>query len=109
MSKNSVLEFFLKKWNFASNFKCTVEDRSVVSVLCKFYSSVTYDQFYHEAKTKRGIESKIKIGDGLSWWRFLRTQPSEFGKKTDSKKMPSYMKILTAKHKLRRQKHAVMY
>ena len=34
-------------------------------------------------------------------------QPSEFGRKTDSKKMPSYMKILTAKHKLRRQKHAV--
>ena len=109
MSKNSVLEFFLKKWNFASNFKCTVEGRSVVSVLCKFYSSVTYDQFYHEAKMKRGVESKIKIGDGLSWWHFLCTQPSEFGKKTDSKKMPSYMKIMTAKHKLRRQKYAVMY
>ena len=25
------------------------------------------------------------------------TQPSEFGKKTDSKKMPSYLKIMTAK------------
>ena len=36
-------------------------------------------------------------------------QPSEFGKKTDSKKMSSYMKIMTAKHKLRRQKYAVMY
>ena len=36
-------------------------------------------------------------------------QPSEFGEKTDSKKMLSYMKIMTAKHKLRRQKYVVMY
>ena len=36
-------------------------------------------------------------------------QPSEFEKKTNSKKMPSYIKIMTAKHKLRRQKYAVMY
>ena len=38
----------------------------------------------------------------------LHLQPSEFGKKTNSKKM-LYMKIMTAKHKLRRQKHAVMF
>ena len=38
------------------------------------------------------------------WW-----QPSQFGKKTDSKKMPSYMKIMTAKHQLWWQKYAVMY
>ena len=36
-------------------------------------------------------------------------EPSEFGKKTGSKKMLSYMKIMTAKHKLRRQKYAVIY
>ena len=35
-------------------------------------------------------------------------QPSEFGEKTDSKKMLSYMKIMTAKHKLRRQKYVVI-
>ena len=40
---------------------------------------------------------------------YIYIQPSEFGKKTGSKKMPSYMKIMTAKHKLRRQKYAVMY
>ena len=37
------------------------------------------------------------------------TQPSEFGKKTYSKKMLLHMRIMTAKHKPRRQKCAVMY
>ena len=39
----------------------------------------------------------------------LHLQPSEFGKKTNSKKMLLYMKIMTAKHKLQWQKHAVMF
>ena len=36
-------------------------------------------------------------------------QPSEFGKKTDSKNMLLHMKIMMAKHRLQQQKYAVMY
>ena len=38
-----------------------------------------------------------------------RPHPSEFGKKTDSKKMLSHMKIMMAKHKLQQQKYAFLY
>ena len=45
----------------------------------------------------------------LTILQIILDQPSEFGKKTNSKKMLSYVKIMTAKHKVWQQKYAIMY
>ena len=63
--------------------------------------------FLHLTNIKKKILFvKYKNDKFIVQW--IKAQPSEFGKKP-SKKMPSYMKIVTAKYKLRWRKCGVMY
>ena len=51
--KETVSITTFKNWPFANDFKIEIEDGKFLSVLCKYYSEVEYNDFMREASFVR--------------------------------------------------------